>query len=147
MMTIKTSALQNLSNQVQSLERKIEAIVLAWTTFDYNNGKKLEQLKAVELQRDQNKMALIRCRDVIENIWREIPYEDFELRQEVAIFLNGLSLTIGDGPTGKVMTTDEVLPWLAKLQENTRKKAEEEAAKVAKEQNALKRKTTRKKKL
>ena len=143
-MAIRANALRSLSAQIESLERKIEGIVLAWMEFDRANHKKFNQLEKAEKRVNEYKMALIHCRDTIENLMRLVPKEKFKAINDAAIFMDALSLSIGDGPRTPFKHVDVHNAEMAKKQATVRRTAEARAKEVAKELNA-KRKASAKK--
>jgi len=143
-MAIRANALRSLSAQIESLERKIEGIVLAWMEFDRANHEKFNQLEKTEKRVNEYKMALIHCRDMIEDLMRLVPKEKFEAINDAAIFMDALSLSIGDGPRTPFKHVDVHNAEMAKQQATVRRTAEARAKEVAKELNA-KRKASAKK--
>ena len=143
-MAIRANALRGLSAQIESLERKIEGIVLAWMEFDRANHKKFNRLEKIEKHLDEYKMALIHCRDMIEGLMRLVPREKFEVINDAAIFMDALSLSIGDGPRTPFKHVDVHNAEMAKQQATVRRTAEAKAKEVAKEIN-LKREASMKK--
>jgi len=126
MSNVKASALKILSLKIDDLSRRLEP--------NPSSEKRLNEYK----------MALIRCRDMIENLYRAVPDRQFELKNEAAIFLNALSITIGDGPRMPFKHVDVHNAEMAKQQATVRRTAETRAKEVAKELNA-KRKASAKK--
>ena len=143
-MAIRANALRSLSAQIESLERKIEGIVLAWMEFDRANHKKFNQLEKAEKRVNEYKMALIHCRDTIEDLMRLVPKEKFEAINDAAIFMDALSLSIGDGPRTPFKHVDVHNAEMAKQQATVRRTAEARAKEVAKELNAKRKASVKK---
>jgi hypothetical protein len=143
-MAIRANALRSFSAQIESLERKIEGIVLAWMEFDRANHKKFNQLERVEKRVNEYKMALIHCRDMIEDLMRLVPKEKFEAINDAAIFMDALSLSIGDGPRTPFKHVDVHNAEMAKQQAMVRRTAEAKAKEVAKELNAKRKASVKK---
>jgi len=131
MSNVKASALKILSLKIDDLSRRLEPNPSSET---------------IQKRLNEYKMALIRCRDMIENLYRAVPDRQFELKNEAAIFLNALSLTLGDGFTMPFKRVDEHNKELVKSQIEVADQAKARAKEVAKETNAKRRAAAKKSK-
>jgi len=142
-MAIRTSAVDKMSKEIQVLQRNILQLINEVNLINSKNGK--QKIENAERNVAEYKLALIRCRDVIEDLWRNTPDKDFELKQETAIFLSALSFTIGDSGRSLFKDADTHNSEIRAQQAKVREAAEKRAKEVAKETNAKRRAATTKK--
>lgn len=98
MMKPKAAAIQRIADKLDILQAQVEELI------GVTNGK----VERAERDKREIQNILVRCRDVIEDLWRDLPTRETERKQDVAIFLNGLSIVIGDGPTPHTTVEDQV---------------------------------------
>ena len=136
-MAIRASSVDKMSQEMKVLQRNISQLINEVNLINSKNVK--YKVDDAERTVSEYKLALVRCRDVIEDLWRNTPDKDFELKHETAIFLSALSFTIGDSGRTRFKDADTHNSEIRAQQAKVRETAETRAKEVAKETNIKRR--------